>query len=141
MTPFLYYACEQRKLLKQAGNKMSLPDQSRKIAGMWATLTDKSQYEELANCDRARYNSEMEQYTPPYKIKRPRSSYAFFMKNNRASVAAKNPAKSPRELMVDIACAWKTLTTEERKHYNDMASNDKVRYAEEKKAEQEKKAE
>ena len=38
MTPFLYFACEKRKELKENGEKMTLPEQSRRIAAMWKTV-------------------------------------------------------------------------------------------------------
>mgnify|MGYP002816859547 CR=1 FL=1 len=135
MTPFLYFACEQRKLLKESDEKMALPEQSRKIAGLWKNVDDKSTYVDLAKVDQARYREQMSHYTPPKKIKRPRSSYAFFMRDVRARVAAANPDKTPRELMSDIAAAWKTITSDERVSYNDMAEKDKQRYADEKSAE------
>ena len=83
MTPFLYYACEQRNILKARGDKMTLPQQSKHIAVLWKSVTDKSKYVGQAKEDRARYDDEMSRYTPPRKIKRPRSSYAFFMKDKR----------------------------------------------------------
>ena len=78
MTPFLYYACEQRNILKSNGDKMTLPEQSKYIAGLWRDVTDKTKYIDQAKIDRARYDDQMSRYEPPKKIKRPRSSYAFF---------------------------------------------------------------
>lgn len=136
MTPFLYFACEQRRVLKEAGEKMSLPDQSRRIADLWKVVLDKSSYEASAAKDKARYHCEMENYNPPKKIKRPRSSYAFFMKSVRQQIADKAPDKTPRELMTDIAAEWKSISNEEKSKYTQMAEKDKLRYADEKKVEQ-----
>jgi len=137
MTPFLYYACEQRNILKQNGDKMTLPDQSRHIAILWKDVSDedKTKYVEQSDIDKARYRDEMSRYQPPTKIKRPRSSYAFFMKNMRQEIAEKNPEKNPRELMADIASAWRNISDEEKAKYNEMANEDKKRYEEEKKEE------
>ena len=132
MTPFLYYACEQRKLLKQEGRKMSLTEQSRYIADLWKNVTDKKLYEQQSGKDQERYRREMSEYTPPYKIKRPRSSYAFFMRDVRADIAKQNPDKTPRELMSNVATAWKTSSNKVKEKYTTMADEDKVRYAEEK---------
>ena len=133
MTPFLYYACEQRKILKESGDKMTLPEQSRHIAETWKTVTDKSKYVKQAEADRARYNEQMKHYVPPVKVKRPRSSYAFFMKDIRAKIASECPDKNPRELMSDIAEAWKNISDEERARYQKMAEEDRERYSREKK--------
>lgn len=132
MTPFLYFACEKRKELKEAGQKMTLPEQSRCIAGLWKNVDDKSKYETSAAIDRARYLDEMKSYIPTTKIKRPRSSYAFFMKDVRARIALAAPDKTPRELMSDIASAWKEISAEEKNRYTEMATKDKKRYQDEK---------
>ena len=56
MTPFLYYACEQRNILKENGEKMTLPDQSRHIARLWKDVSDqdKAKYIAQADVDKAR---------------------------------------------------------------------------------------
>lgn len=111
---------------------MSLPDQSRYIAEVWKSVTDKSTYITQSEADRARYYREMEKYEPPYKIKRPRSSYAFYMKDMRSSIAEKFPNKTPRELMSNVAESWKASATSVREKYKQMALNDKKRYEDEK---------
>ena len=114
---------------------MTLPDQSRHIAGLWKNVDDKSTYEASAATDQSRYQCEMAAYVPPMKIKRPRSSYAFFMKDVRARIAQAAPDKTPRELMTDIASAWKEISADEKKRYTKMATVDKKRYQDEKSAE------
>lgn len=135
MTPFLYYACEQRQILKASGEKLTLPEQSRRIAALWQTVTDKSIYIAKSQTDRERYAAEMRDYTPPTRIKRPRSSYAFFMRDVRQTLADKHPDKNPRELMVEIAAAWRAASGEQREHYGGLAEADKKRYEDEKSAE------
>lgn len=132
MTPFLYYACEQRVILKQQGRKMALTEQSRYIAGLWKNISDKTKYIQLSDNDKARYQGEMALYKPPYKIKRPRSSYAFFMRDCRAQIAQQFPNKTPRELMANIATVWKAYDDDVKAKYVSMADQDKVRYNEEK---------
>lgn len=136
MTPFLYYACEQRNILKANGEQMTLPEQSRHIAQLWKNVTDedKAKYIAQADQDKARYKDEMSRYEPPKRIKRPRSSYAFFMKAIRQEIAESNPDKNPRELMADIAAAWKNISDSDKDKYNEMAKEDKKRYEEEKKS-------
>jgi len=136
MTPFLYFACEKRKELKENGEKMTLPEQSRRIADMWKMVDlDKSSYIASASVDRTRYVQEMQSYVPPKKIKRPRSSYAFFMRDVRGRVAEAAPNKTPRELMSDIAIAWRQISDDEKNRYTQMATIDKTRYKDEKSAE------
>jgi len=132
MTPFLYYACEQRTILKARGDKMTLPEQSKHIAHLWKVVTDKSKYEAKSSTDRARYEDEMSRYDPPKKIKRPRSSYAFFMKDTRGRISEEHPNKNPRELMGDIAAAWRNISDSDKVKYTNMATEDKARYSQEK---------
>lgn len=132
MTPFLYYACEQRNILKASGDKMTLPEQSKHIAQLWKTVDDKTPYIEQSKKDRARYDDEMSRYEPPKRIKRPRSSYAFFMKNIREKISDEHPDKNPRELMADIAEAWRNISDADKAKYTKMAEEDKSRYAQEK---------
>lgn len=132
MTPFLFFACEQRLKLRDNGDKMTLPEQSRHIAQQWKSVTDKSKYEEMAERDRARYKDEMSRYVPPHKIKRPRSSYAFFMRDARARISEAHPEANPRELMPFIAAEWKCISEEDKRKYTQMALDDKKRYADEK---------
>lgn len=134
MTPFLYFACEQRAILKSKGEKMTLPDQSRHIATLWKAVAEKDRtvYIAQAEKDKERYRDQMSRYDPPKKIKRPRSSYAFFMKDIRQTIAAENPDKNPRELMADIAAVWKNISDDEKSKYEQMAKQDKVRYEQEK---------
>ena len=101
MTPFLYYACEQRAVLKQQGRKMALTEQSRYIAELWKNISDKTKYIQQSDKDKARYQNEMASYEPPYKIKRPRSSYAFFMRDRRADIAI------CWERRAEVAIRWK----------------------------------
>ena len=139
ITPFLYYACTRRKEI--AHEKLSLGDQSRKIAVEWNKMSEpeKEPFCAKAKIDRARYNREMETYVPPKKVKRPRSAYAFFMQMNRARIAANYPDKSPRDLMVKIAEAWRAV--EDRNIYKNKAVEDKQRYENEKKEDQKNKEE
>jgi len=113
---------------------MALTEQSRYIADLWKAVTDKSKYEEQSEKDRERYRAEMSAYTPPYKIKRPRSSYAFFMRDMRADIAKQYPDKTPRELMSNVAAAWRNADDSIKSKYVTMAGEDKKRYSEEKKA-------
>lgn len=134
MTPFLFYACEQRAILKEKGDKMTLPEQSRHIASLWKAVAekDRTKYVQQAEKDKERYRNEMSRYEPPKKIKRPRSSYAFFMKDIREKIASENPDKNPRELMADIASVWKNISSDEKAKYEQMAKEDKARYEDEK---------
>ena len=113
---------------------MTLPDQSRHIAQLWKSVSEeeKAKYVAQSEVDKQRYRDQMSRYEPPKKIKRPRSSYAFFMKATRQEIAERYPDKNPRELMGFIAQAWKNISDDEKTKYTVMATEDKTRYTEEK---------
>jgi hypothetical protein len=73
---------------------------------------------------------------PSYKLNRPQSSYAFFMRDARQSVAEEYPEKSPREFMTEefmtnVAVAWRATDESVKNKYVEMAEVDKQRYNEE----------
>ena len=77
--------------------------------------------------DHEKYKTAKEAYDAS-KPKRPRTAYAFFMKENRANIAAKNPGTTPRDLMKYIAADWKKLSDNEKAKYSKMASDDRERW-------------
>ncbi|CAH1758291.1 20885_t:CDS:2 [Entrophospora sp. SA101] len=64
--------------------------------------------------------------------KRALSAYMFFVRGNREKVKAENPEAKFGEIMKFLGEKWKALNDEEKAPYNEMATNDKKRYADEK---------
>ena len=63
------------------------------------------------------------------KPKRPRTAYAFYMKENRARIAKHHPNESPRDLMKYIAASWKECDDSEKSKYTKMAADDRERWS------------
>jgi len=117
---------------------------------------EKKKYEDLAAKDSARYREEKEKYKPPEPDsddseeepkkkrkkkekdpnapKRAMSSYMFFTQDKRAEVLGELQKSRPgAKIMVgDVAKKlgemWKTVTTSDKKKYEDLAAKDKERY-------------
>jgi hypothetical protein len=69
---------------------------------------------------------------PLSSIKKPRTSFSFFTKNQRVKIAEKNPKASFGELSKLVSVAWRGLSDKEMKTYKTMESSDKKRYEKEK---------
>jgi hypothetical protein len=69
---------------------------------------------------------------PLSAIKKPRTSFSFFTKENRNNIQKKNPNATFGELSKLVSVAWKTLSDKEMKHYKNLETKDKKRYAVEK---------
>ena len=65
-------------------------------------------------------------------IKKPRTSFSFFTKENRNNIQKKNPNASFGDLSKLVSVAWKALNDKEMKHYKNLETKDKKRYAIEK---------
>ena len=65
-------------------------------------------------------------------IKKPRTSFSFFTKENRNNIQKQNPSASFGDLSKLVSVAWKALSDKEMKHYKNLEIKDKKRYAIEK---------
>ena len=91
--------------------KVSLGEMSKKCAEAWAKLADKSEYESMAEADRARVSSIRAETAKP---KRAPTAYIRFVTEERAKIAASDPSLSFSDLTRRCAEAWKALSTEEK---------------------------
>ena len=69
---------------------------------------------------------------PLSAIKKPRTSFSFFTKENRNNIQKQNPTASFGDLSKLVSVEWKALTDKEMKHYKNLETKDKKRYAIEK---------
>ena len=65
------------------------------------------------------------------KPKRPMSAFFFFANQNRIVLKKSNPEYGIKEVARGNSAAWKALSAEERKPYNEMVSKDRKRYEKE----------
>jgi len=62
------------------------------------------------------------------KVKKPSSSFLFYVNKNREIIKQKNPDVKLTEISKIAGAQWKLLSPEEKKLYEDMAEQDKKRY-------------
>ena len=129
---FLLFAADTRASIRTNYPQDSLPERSKRLGELWRGLSasDKRPYEERADQLKVAYTKELTEWKSkqPPKVKRARSAYAFFMRDVRSALAAKSPDKNPRELMSDVALAWKQADATTIAKYKQMAEEDKQRF-------------
>lgn len=122
------------------------------------TPEEKTAWDHRAEEDKARFENEMKLYVPPngydyqgnllveYKFqrhiaknkknpkdphapKRARGSYVIFTCDYRPKIMTENPGIKFTDLGTILGEKWRNLSEEERKRYDDLAQEDKVRFA------------
>ena len=130
LTAFMRYSATRRSVIRNENPQHSMIDISKIIGEEWRNLSDddKRPFHDAAEKDHDIYKVKKKAYDDS-KPKRPRTAYAFFMKENRARVADEHPNESPRDLMKYIAAAWKSCDVNEKQKYTQMATDDRARWA------------
>lgn len=75
-----------------------------------------------------KFKRERRRNNPYANIKKPRTSFSFFTRENRNRISSENPKATFGELSKLVSVAWKGLSTKERKRYQEMETQDKLRY-------------
>ncbi|CAJ1896816.1 unnamed protein product [Cylindrotheca closterium] len=145
---------ENRASIKDKNPDMSFGDLARECSRVYKELTpeEKAPYDEKANADKARYKSEMADYTPPAGSsskaekggkgkkapakkkkdpnapKRGTTSFMYFSSEMRPKIKEENPDISFGDTGKELGARFRALSPEEKKKYEDMAAEDKIRY-------------
>jgi hypothetical protein len=62
---------------------------------------------------------------------KPKNAYIFYSSERRPQIKAKNKDMNPKEITKQISEEWNKMTEKQKKKYNDLAADDRVRYANE----------
>lgn len=148
-TSYILFCGDHREKVKKENPDLNNLEITSKLGELWKGVSDKEKkkYEDLAAKDKARYNKDMESYTPPSdaeveekpkKSKKDRegpkhttTSYMFFCKDVREQVE-KETGKKGKEAMAELGRRWKELSDEEKAPYIEQQNVDKARYEKEK---------
>lgn len=142
---YLHFCAEKRP--EVAEKAQSLGEVSNKLARLWADISDRQSYEDLAAEEKAHYEEKKciwqkecqaildksstrssKQSTKKQAPKRPKSAYLFFCADKRPQVSATSLGDASKEL----ARLWaESVGHEERKKYQELAAADKKRYEKE----------
>lgn len=141
---FFVQTCREEHKKKHPGESVVFAEFSKKCAEKWKTMggKEKKRFEEMAEQDKARYEREMNHYTPgagltkggkrkkdPNAPKRALSAFFFFCNEERGGVKAAHPDWGIGEISKTLGKKWGEVT--DKGKYESMAEKDKVRYARE----------
>jgi high mobility group protein B2 len=156
MSAYLLYQNAMREQFKRENPGMTFGQLAKYTSHMYKNLTpeEKATWEARAQQDKARYDAEIAAYVPPpghdargvlIEDSRPRKrnkrgpkdpaapkrasgAYVFFTNEMRPKVLHEFPGIKFVELGKVLGERWRALTPEEKKRYEEMAGEDKVRF-------------
>lgn len=147
---YIYFCVEKRDEIKEANPDMSGKEIIKELGRVWredVTDKDKVRYTKLSDTDKARYQEEMKDYTPPPGVgkvvetkakrtgpKRGLTAYIFFCNDQRAVLKEEKSVLSTNEVTAELGKRWRELSEKDRKPYTKLAEKDKARYEKEKAA-------
>lgn len=151
-TSYIIFCGEQRDKIKKSNPNMSATEITTKLGELWKALPekDKKKFEEASKKDKARYEKEMESYTPPPESeseekgkrgrgkkertgpKRPLTAYMYFCQDKRNEIKTANPEMTGTTITAHLGSLWKDLSDEKKAPYEEMQAKDKARYDSEK---------
>jgi hypothetical protein len=156
MSAYLLFQNAMREQFKRENPGMTFGQLAKYTSHMYKNLTpeEKGTWETRAQQDKVRYDAEIAAYVPPpghdtrgvliedlrprkrnkrgpkdpAAPKRASGAYVFFTNEMRPKVLQEYPGIKFVELGKVLGERWRALTPEEKKRYEDMAAEDKVRF-------------
>ena len=155
MSAYLLFQNAMRNQYKRENPGMTFGQLAKYTSHMYRNLTDEEKQTWVARAeqDKARYDSQLAVYVPPpghdahgnlidsthgkrqkkalkdpSAPKRARGSFVFFTFEMRPKIVAEFPGIKFVQMGTILGERWRALTPEEKKRYEDMAAEDKVRF-------------
>ena len=144
---YLFFCADKRGSVMEENPGVKNTEIISELGRLWQELDtrSRSKYDKQAAKDKARYEKEMEGYTPPESSdednavvkrkkkdpdapKRPTSSYLFFCKEERETVKSEFPEMKNPEIVKEMGSRWRELSEEDREQFQTLAAEDKSRY-------------
>jgi hypothetical protein len=162
---YLFFCANHRDDVKtDLGNEAKATDVTRELGARWNLLKESKKADDKkellayvadAATDKARYESEKEEYVPPADFedepnrrggkkksatkgpKRAKSAYLYFCADHRDAVKAENDGFKATEVTAELGRRWNELKaaedrSDEMEVYVNQAAEDKIRYQTEK---------
>jgi len=159
LSGYFQWAGENRERVQSEHGSLSLAEVTKKLGEMWRELPagEKSGYEEKAKSEMEAYKIKFEKYKKTKKYaeheknlleynikmtykpfgkdenmpKRAQTGYMLFAAAERPKISLENDGKKVTEIMALVAKAWKELSEDEKKPYNDKAKKIADKHAKE----------
>jgi len=137
---YLYFVSDYRKILKKRGKEINKVQEVAKLCGIaWKSMTDEEKAPYLAKyaTDKERFLKEKEaedkksgKLKDPTKPKRPQSGYFLFLADFRKEMAGKT-LEGGEKIPTLAGEKWRDLGAEDKKKYELLVEQDKLRYEKE----------
>jgi len=152
LSSFVLFSSSMRPKVVQKNPSLKFTEIGAELGKLWKQLPEPARkpYNTKAEKDKARYNLEMESYTPsaehladvlafeaqntrrlkkdPSKPKRSRSAYLIFCDRHRAALQKKHSKKTMIELASVLSDSWKKISDKERAACDKIAIEEKAEY-------------
>ncbi len=149
LTAFFIFLSDKRGEIKAENPELSVAQISKVVSERWKLLSDdeKAIYDEKANNDKIRYETEMANYVPSTEIetessktkkikkikdkdapKGVKTAYMFYASDNRASVKESNPDMKGPAISKQLGLNWKSESDEIKNKYKQLEEEDKIRF-------------
>jgi hypothetical protein len=148
MTPYAFFVQERRESYRRHGVPVEFTAFSKECSSLWKGLTEeeKARYQRMSEDDKERYRKESATYQAslghslknggskrgrkrkePGQPKRNMCAFLHFCAEKRPKLRGENPAASIGALAKQLSLAWKVMTLDQKRPYEEMALRDKVR--------------
>ncbi|RLN90513.1 hypothetical protein BBJ28_00011565 [Nothophytophthora sp. Chile5] len=130
---YLHFSRSRRDDVAATHPAWSVQQVSAELGRQWKALTasERKPWVELAQFDKARFQTEAEHYVGQQHADEPDTAYICFWKSRRREVVAANPQLAAPLVSKEVGRQWRALADDERQVWLDLAEQDKLRFQEE----------
>lgn len=144
---FFVQTCREEHKKKHPDESVVFSEFSKRCADRWKTMNDKekTRFQQMAEKDKKRYESEMANYKPskndkgkkrkrtkdPNAPKRSLSAFFWFSNDERPKVKESMPDSTVGDVAKELGRRWNEVPQETRAKYEALAAKDKARYMKE----------
>jgi hypothetical protein len=160
---YMFFCDNERQKLKTENLDLNNKEVITELAARWKKFKEDpknsaklDEYTKLAEEDKKRYESERENFVPEESseedsdkkkkkrvtstsnVKKNKSSYMFFCAEERSNIISQNPEMNNKQIITELGARWKILketNPSELEKFENLAKEDKERYAKEKSSE------
>lgn len=157
---YMFFCDNERQKLKTENLDLNNKEVITELAARWKKFKEDpknsaklDEYTKLAEEDKKRYESERENFVPEdsteedsdkkkkkrvtstSNVKKNKSSYMFFCAEERSNIISQNPEMNNKQIITELGARWKLLkesNPSELEKFENLAKEDKERYAREK---------
>ena len=125
LSPYMEFVWEQRKLVDNNLESLTLAEAGRELGRRWKSLEpeEKQKFVDKSKENRDKYDKEMEEYRKiqkPMPPKKPPSTYVEFFKIEKKKVLEEFGSLREGELGKEVGKRWRELPREEKKVFEEI---------------------